>query len=445
MTAASPPPSESTDDLPELHPASEVPGGEHFEAIVQASTTGAALSDDDIHAHFATDGSMAAVEQIRASIATAQVQLGGGEVLGYYAVPGVVCAIVRGQDGHLRNIGSHVRDADGFRARNLLGGPRPPGFTVRPAVPEDGPTLARLELASPIQMGETAVVYDRGEDDYFAGDRLADASVLVLERDGEVVGMGGYVIHDARINGNDVRVAYAHRFRIARSAQRGGAWGALQRPTWLSGATRSDAGNSYIHRANAAMLRYVPAAVIQPVEPERLAFRTADLAGDAAMRPATAEDAPRIVELLNATHADEALFRPYTVESLTERLEREPAAYSWSSFRMSTRAVVGAWWHAYRVLRTVGDERSEDVRTLVLDYGFEPGAEAELANIARAVAAEAATGGSSELTLFTSPPSPGYEALRPLAHHVDAYAMTLGAFAYGGTIAGPVYIDQLYF
>ncbi len=444
MTTAPPTP-EAADDLPDLHPASQVPGGEHFEPILQASITGTILSDHDIHTHFASDGSGAAAEQIRATVASAHVHVGGGEARGYYSVPGAICAIVRGPDGHLRNVGSHVREADGFRARNLLGGPRPSGFTVRPAVPEDGPVLARLERTAPIQMGNVGVVYDRGEDDYFRGDRLADASVLVLERDGEVVGIGGTVVHGARINGHDAQMAYAHRFRIARSAQRGGAWGALQWPTWLSGATRSDAGNAYIHRANEAMLRYVPPAVVQPVEPERLAFRTADLAGSATMRPATAADAPRIVALLNTTHEGEALFRPYTIESLIERVEREPSAYSWPSFRLSDRAVLGAWWHAYRVLRATGEESSEDVRTLVLDYGFEPGAESEFVDLLRAVAAEASSGGSSELTIFTSPPSPGYEVLRPIAHHVDAYAMTLGAFAYGGVISGAVYVDQLYF
>ena len=107
MITTTPPPSESADDLPALHPASEVPGGEHFEVIVQASIGGSALSDDDIHTHFTTDGSTAAVEQVRATIASAQ----------------------------------------------------------------DGPALARLELTSPIQMGEVAGVYDRGEGDYSAGDR----------------------------------------------------------------------------------------------------------------------------------------------------------------------------------------------------------------------------------------------------------------------------------
>ncbi|MEZ4552300.1 MAG: hypothetical protein R3B59_00155 [Dehalococcoidia bacterium] len=435
----------SADDIPELHPAADVPGGEHFEPILRASIAGTDLADTDIHAHFTTDGSRDVAEQIRATIVAARVHVGGGEILGYYGVPGAICAVVRGQDGHLRNVGSHVREADGYRARNLLGGPRPSGFTVRPAVPEDGPTLARLERSAPIQMGNVGVVYDRGEDDYFAGDRLAAANVLVLERDGDVVGMGGTVVHDVRINGHDARMAYAHRFRIALSAQRGGAWGALQWPTWLSNAAHSDAGSSYIHRANEAMLRYVPPAVMQPVGPERLAFRTVELAEDASMRPATAEDAPRIVELLNSTHGGEALFRPYTVESLTERVQREPSSYSWSLFRLSDRAVVGAWWHAYRVLRMAEGESSEDVRTLVLDYGFEPGAEAEFTDLLRAVAAEAAAGGSSELTMFTSPSSPGYDSLRPLAHHVDGYAMTLGAFAHGGVISGAIYIDQLYF
>lgn len=61
------------------------------------------------------------------------------------------------------------------------------------------------------------------------------------------------------------------------------------------------------------------------------------------VRPATADDLPRCVELINRTHAGLDLFRPYTVEFLADRLDHHgwgptpdflPPVYGWGDFHV---------------------------------------------------------------------------------------------------------------
>lgn len=44
--------------------------------------------------------------------------------------------------------------------------------------------------------------------------------------------------------------------------------------------------------------------------------------------PATIEDAPAIVEMLNSFHRDEEMYVPYTIDSLARRVARAPDLYS---------------------------------------------------------------------------------------------------------------------
>jgi hypothetical protein len=56
-------------------------------------------------------------------------------------------------------------------------------------------------------------------------------------------------------------------------------------------------------------------------------------------RPATRDDAAMIVSMLNAFHAREEMYVPYTIDSLTARLGRAPELYAWEDIRMTPRAI----------------------------------------------------------------------------------------------------------
>ena len=112
----------------------------------------------------------------------------------------------------------------------------------------------------------------------------------------------------------------------------------------------------------------------------------APLAGPQIGRPATPRDAPRIVEILNATHERDEMYLPYTVESFTARVERSPRDYSWDRVRMTDRAVVGVWpaGDTVRFIIESKGNRVESRRGLALDWGFLPGAEDEFEALLRA-------------------------------------------------------------
>ena len=320
----------------------------------------------------------------------------------------------------------------------------PPGIVLRPAVPGDAIALRALERRCPIVMGDVRVTYDRG-DDYFAGARLVgDSYPMVAERDGKLVAVHCVLTNPLRVAGLVCQGTYLHHTRILPEAQGGGLFSALQGAELERHAARTQTIYSYVAVGNEAALRAVPVPQWSS-RPERLVIDCQAQAGPAHGRPATPADAARVVALVNAAHDREELFVPYTAARLAERVGREPAAYGWSHLRLGERAVVGVWPAELRVLREAPDGREESVRALVLDTGFEPGAEAELVALLRAWCAALAARGFTHLSLFTSPGSPGRDAVLPLAARVEPYHFNIGLAEPADVAARGLYVDHLYF
>jgi hypothetical protein len=320
----------------------------------------------------------------------------------------------------------------------------PPGITLRPAQPSDAAALRTLELRCSIVMGDVRVTYDRG-DDYFAGGRLVGQSdPLVAERDGALVAVHCVLNHELRVSGLVCQAGYLHHTRILPAVQGGGVFSALQGAEIERNAHKSEILYSYVAVGNEGALKVVPVRSWS-VRPERLVIDCRTQAGAQRGRGARVRDAQRIVALINAAHEREELFVPYTVERLATRLGREPAMYGWPHLLLAERAVVGVWPAGMRVLRETPQGRDESVRALVIDTGFAPGAEAELVALLRAWCGTLAGRGFTHLSLFTSPGSLGYEALRPLAARVEPYHFNIGLPEPPDVAARGLYVDHLYF
>jgi hypothetical protein len=169
------------------------------------------------------------------------------------------------------------------------------------------------------------------------------------------------------------------------------------------------------------------------------------LAGPSIGRPATPADAGRIVEILNDCHRDEEMYRPYTIESLTARLERAPELYSWGRVWMTERAVVGVWPAGLKVTREEDGRRSETVRASALDHGYLPGAEDDFESLVRAWCGWLAERGTSELALYTSEGSPNYRVVKSLASQIDMYDFRMGVPEPDGAAQRGLYVDAVYF
>lgn len=320
----------------------------------------------------------------------------------------------------------------------------------REATIEDAATLADIERRCPIVLGdETTMTIERG-DDYFAFTRLMDNFLVALGFvDGKPAGVNVAALHSVRVGGRDYRIhAFAH-LRILPEHQKKGLWGAINRvfdEKYPEGS--SDGSTAYPSVDNAAMLRGFAGAPRWSVHQIRAQLSCASLAGPLVGRAATPRDAPRIVEILNATHEHDEMFLPHTVESFTARVERSPQDYCWERVRMTERAVVGVWpaGDTVRFIIESKANRIESRRGLALDWGFAPGAEDEFEALLRAQCGWLANRGLDRLSVFTSEASAGYECVRALASELERYVViSFGISEPPGAATRGLYVDPIYF
>jgi hypothetical protein len=287
-------------------------------------------------------------------------------------------------------------------------------------------------------------VYDRGEDYFAAEELMGNTTTRVIELDGQVVGLTSAVLNEIRVGGAPLRGMYGHRLRLLPEARGQGMRQLLAFVGFANESWRSDVPYAFVAAENETM-RSKSQLSGWSLRPERMVLDTQANAGSDAGRPATAADARRIVALVNAAHADEELFVHYTVETLAARLERRPDLYSWRDMRLGERAVVGVWPARLAVIRETGDHTRRDVRALVLDSGWEAGGEDEALALLRAGCAQLATEAITELTVFTSQPSPVYSRLTAMAKRIEPYVLNLYLKEPGDLARRGIYVDQLYF
>ena len=322
--------------------------------------------------------------------------------------------------------------------------------TVREATEADSHVLSEIKRRCPLVLNNKTITFDRG-DDYFAFARLMeDVTVGIGFVDGVPAGINCGAAHDVSIDGDEKRIMTAIHTRVLPEHQKKGLWGAVSRvlgekypPTVIAGS------HGFVSVDNAAMQRgFANTPNKWPVQALRCQLACAGLAGPPSGRPATRDDAPRIVELLNGCHGDEEMYVPYTIESLVARLGRAPHQYTWDHVSLTGNAVARVWpaGESIRVIVEADGRRSESRRGLVLDYGFAPGADDELESLLRACCGRLAERGFDTLSVFTSERSPGVGRLRGLASELDAFDMwTPGILVPERAAERGLYVDQVYF
>ncbi len=324
-------------------------------------------------------------------------------------------------------------------------------IVIRQATAADGPMLAAIERGSPLELQDASIAIDRG-DDYFASSRLMGSpTVLVAEVDGVPAGVIGGVVHAAPLGGEVRRMLYIHHARILPSYQNTGVGrrlsaalmehlkpGGYDSPYW------------YIARENARSQAFARNAANRwSFGPTWVTLDCAANAGPPYGRVAGPADAAQIVQILNACHEGEEMFLPYTVESFTARLARDPVQYGWPHVWRTDGAVVGVWpegdWIA--VSETDGSGEVTSSRGAgVLDYGFLPGAGEEARALLRAWCGWLLERGMTSLDAFTSDGSrtrPLFDGLRCELAVFDFW--TPGLPEPAGAHGRGLYVDHVYF
>jgi len=359
-------------------------------------------------------------------------------------VDGAAVAVVHDVNDKDWQITVWAEDETPHRINGLRIVPAPPeGLTVRDATPDEAAVLTALERRSPIRLGDTRMYFDRGED-YFAAARLmGEVTVYVAHfEDEQVAGVYWGAQQHVLVGGEPKVLFLENRVRIDPESRRGGVFWALCVYGRDRYARTSDSIAFYVSPDNEAVQKFVRGAPKWTVQPERVLVPC--VAGSApSPRRASKEDAEQIVEILNAAHAGEALYVPYTVDSLAERLARDPAQYSWNDLRINDGAVVGVGRQTVEVTKVTGDERVRTNRAVVLDHGGAPDAYRSLLS---ATAAELAPDGVTHLAAFTSEGSSTLGVLRELGVAIEPYDFWAFEIECPGDLAETgFYVDPVYF
>jgi hypothetical protein len=330
--------------------------------------------------------------------------------------------------------------------------PAPPrGTVVRDAVEADGPALAELERHAPLRLGEggaVRVTFDRG-DDYFASARLMDdVTIYVAEVDGVVAGVYWGAQQPVLVDGADQRLFLEMHVRIDPEVQRGGVFWALCTYGRERYSRSSDSIAFWVSPENLAVRKFVATVPPWSVQGLRALIPCPSAGADAddVGRRATPDDAAAIAAILDECHRRSELFVPYTPQSLSQRLERDPAQYGWGDVRLGDGAVVAVGRSTIGVVRDDGDSRTTTRRAMVLDHGLQPGAEAEYLCLLRWWAARLGREGATHLAVFTSEGSPTHRPVMELASSVEPFDLwTFEIPEPPGAADHGVYVDPVHF
>jgi GNAT superfamily N-acetyltransferase len=311
--------------------------------------------------------------------------------------------MIRGWNAPLERIELEVDWAD-----RVLNGP----IRYRQLHRADGDAFSELWANSPEAIGEWDVTVLRGPNS-FAQFQLQERPVLNGLFDGGVmVACVSFSLRNTIVAGERLSVRYGQAMRVHKDHRRHGYANWVRSIPWAIGIDRyTQMQYDYLRSHNMTMERWnrkfmpnvasVPTREDEvpglPVTVLQIPARGED--GPAGVRPAREADIARCVDMINRTHHGRDLFRPYSAERLSDRLDegmwgsRPPVwtpVYSWADFFVAEQAgqvvACGGLWDRGRdvrerwVHRERGDERTISV-TAMLDAGHAEGHEDALAGL----------------------------------------------------------------
>ena len=297
----------------------------------------------------------------------------------------------------------------------------------REATLADNEAFADLFANAPEEVGEWEIYTERSPN-AFAQFRLQEnVNVLVIEEQGVLIAACSFSHRKTIVAGKRILVRYGQALRVRKEHRRQGYGDQVRSLPWGVYAARNAHGQYDIMRSqNFAVVNWwkkyvpefwddvpqregevpgIPVTVLQyPARPFDPSASLRAGGGAAGIRKARPADVARCVGLINRTHRGLDLFRPYSADFLSNRLDDG----TWGD--RPTEAWHGEWSHVYgwddyyvleeggRVVACAGLwDRGRDMRdrwrhtetgeekviavTAVLDFGFEPGGENGMARL----------------------------------------------------------------
>jgi GNAT superfamily N-acetyltransferase len=315
--------------------------------------------------------------------------------------------------------------------------------TVRTATPADNDAIIALELRSALVLGEAEEVFDRSPD-AFACCRIQDGCrVIVGELEGRVVGLLAGVMFRPMLSGRERSLVYIHRARVDPEYQGRGVGMACSQELFRWCAENGGEGPCYaIAPGNTPSLTFVERGGGRWPRDLSLVEIDVSQAPDVRVDALPDEHYAAAVELIDATHAGEDFFEPLTLDALRARLTRDEAYTSLRGVFAGDKLVAvggvldkGRYTERIRIDRATGEEKRTRTAAVV-DWGFAPGQEDELAQLLGSLAADARALGRSSLTIC----EPRLGAITPALPHKRS-----GIALFTPSLGAPEAVDGLYF
>jgi len=306
--------------------------------------------------------------------------------------------------------------ADGFPTVEMIDGEvrdrerLSTGLSAREATWEDDERLTDLFANSTERLGDWNVVVERSPNP-FAQQRLQENwHVKVLDDRGVALAANMQAGRSSYVDGRPVSVSWMGGWRVRNEFRRTGLSGLLMSTPGPASGVFGMVSYWYVRNANGLAQSWIAQQVTEmqassgrPVDKLTASVHHLDAANggrrDARVRKVCADDLPRCVELINATHAGLDLFRPYSVEFLRGRLDDlfwgpkppfVPCVYGWDEMAVleddGEIVACGGLWDRGRdarerwTHRETGDERVVDV-TCLMDAGYARGRADALATL----------------------------------------------------------------
>lgn len=288
----------------------------------------------------------------------------------------------------------------------------------REATGEDNEGFADLFANAPEEVGAWEIITERSPN-AFAQFRLQEnVNVLVIEDRGVLVAACAFSHRKTFVGGQRLTVRYGQALRVRREYRRQGYGDQVRSLSWGVGAARpSHAQYDLMRSENFAVVgwwkKYVPnffdnvpvrEGGVPGISVTVLQYPVGPFAGDSAgIRKVRPADLARCVGLINGTHRGLDLFRPYTTDYLRNRLDDGywgdapdfvgwdwPDVYGWQDYyvleeRGRVVACAGLWDRGRdmrdRWRHKETGERKVISATALLDFGYEAGHEASMAQL----------------------------------------------------------------
>ena len=279
---------------------------------------------------------------------------------------------------------------------------------AREATEGDAAAFTDLWENSPEEIGDLEITVLRAPDPFAQFRLQRDVQLNVLADGNVLVASCAWARRKVLIAGRRVTVRYGQALRVHQGYRRQGLGDAVRLfSAAMSNSVPSMGQYDIMRSGNFAVVGWwnkhvpgffdgtpqrdgevpgIPVAVAQVPAAARVA-------ASGAVRAARPEDLPACVELINRSHGDLDLFRPYTVEFLEDRLDEgywgprapwRPSVYGWADFFVlesagRIRACGGLWDRGRDLRERIRQRRTGEVRTFagtaLLDWGFAEGGE----------------------------------------------------------------------